>query len=125
VLSEILARVASQDRSEREVRRAEQGGVADGVSGARDLEAVERQAESLASLAGEVGAALDLGDAGDLPAVDNAAERLVPREPAEGVRIGDVEDVGAVGGLYAIVVGEVEGIEGGTDDPESLAEGVV
>src|ERR1035438_8857456 len=100
--------------------------VADVVGGARNLAAIQVQVEVVvAAQPGQVGPAFHLGDAGDLPAVDESPQYLVAGRVPQLYGVGGVEDVRAVGGLHPVIVGQVKRVQSGVDDPHGFTESVV
>src|SRR5207247_10106171 len=96
------------------------------MRGTWDLRAVERHAEVLASTpARQIDAALELGDSGNLPAIEEAVRLLIPRNLSEIVRVRGIEDMRSVRHLHAVIVVEVERIERRAHDAERLAERVL
>src|ERR1035438_5284203 len=125
VRCEALRGIAGQDWIQLNIGRAQQRHVADVKCGARDLVAVGVHAEGLTLYSREVGAALQLRDAGELPAVDKAANDFISGGVAQLDGVRGVEDVRAVGRLNSVVVGEIETVERRAHDTHRLAEGVV
>src|SRR5207247_7853917 len=72
----------------------------------------------------QVGAALKLRDAGEPPAIEEAARELVLGAVAQVNGVSGVEQVRAVGRKHTVVVAQVELVVEAYD-PHGLAEGVV
>ena len=95
--SEVRLRITRDDGVELDVIRAQDRDVADVKGRARDLHAVEVHVEvAVAAVGHQVGDALNLRDAGELPAVDKPARDLILRQVAQVNRVGRVEDMAAV-----------------------------
>ena len=90
----------------------------------RDLRAVEIHPKALAAVARQIGAALELGDAGELPAVKELGGQLALAGVGQVDVVRGVEDVGTVAGQHAIVVVQVELVVE-AHDTHSFAVGIV
>src|SRR5580658_1007914 len=123
VRRQVRRRVASEDRGQLQVGGSQQRGVAGGVTpnGGR----VAKVEVVTGAEPGQVGTAFQLGDAGELPAIDESAQYLVGGVASQFDRVGGVEDVRAVGRLHSVIVGQVERIGIGVDYAHGLAVGIV
>ena len=125
VASQVRSRIARQDRVELDIGRSKQRHVADNIAGARNVQAVEVQVKvRVGAEACQIGAALNLCNAGDLPVIDHTTPDLVVREIAQLDRIGGVEDLLAVSRQHPVIVIQVELVRE-VHDPHGLAVRVI
>src|SRR5262249_41011964 len=74
---EVRTRIAGEDRTQLDVRRSQNGSIADLVLRAGNQEVVQVHAEIPAGCRAEIGAALHLGNSRNLPAIDHATNAFL------------------------------------------------
>src|SRR5438874_6649133 len=96
--SQPLPWVTSQDRIELDIGGAQQRDIADGKVRTRNLRIIKIHAKVLVLEACQIGAGLNLHDAGNLPAIGKPSQQLVLGGVRQLNRVSGVKQVGTIVG---------------------------